>query len=112
MICFSGLKMRRRHSEPHADQPPQKRANIMPDGIRCDAILTDIHQKQWKLGPSVGAGAFGEIYLVSDVLTESVKADAAYVAKIEPHDNGPLFVEMNCYLRAARLEQGKKIVFR
>lgn len=31
-----------------------------------------------------------------------VKPDAKYVIKIEPHNNGPLFVEMNFYIRAAR----------
>ena len=30
------------------------------------------------------------------------EADAPFAVKIEPHENGPLFVEMNFYIRAAQ----------
>ena len=46
-------------------------------------------------------GGFGEIYLCST--GEGKCSDnAAMAIKIEPHENGPLFVEMNFYLRAAK----------
>jgi len=30
--------------------------------------------------------------------------------KIEPHENGPLFVEMNFYIRAAQPEKGENML--
>jgi len=36
-----------------------------------------------------------------------VGQDAKYVVKIEPHNNGPLFVEMNFYIRTARKHMSK-----
>lgn len=75
-----------------------------PVQIREGEILTDITKKQWRVGKSVGAGGFGEIYLVSDDISKPVSQDAAYAVKIEPHKNGPLFVEMNFYIRVAKQE--------
>ncbi len=34
-------------------------AKSIPQG----EILTDLKDKKWKLGPSIGIGGFGEIYL-------------------------------------------------
>jgi len=39
-----------------------------------------------------------------------VGQDAKYVVKIEPHNNGPLFVEMNFYIRTARKHMSKQHV--
>jgi len=75
----------------------------LPDPIAPGEILTDMTEKQWRIGKSIGVGGFGEIYLASDDLTtstESVNAD--YCVKIEPHSNGPLFTEMHCYMRVAK----------
>nr|CAI5837999.1 unnamed protein product [Callosobruchus analis] len=63
-------------------------------------LITDLNGKQWKLGRSIGNGGFGEIYEATD---DSSKDDG-YVAKVEKHSNGPLFVEINCYLRIAKLD--------
>ena len=49
----------------------------------------------------VGVGGFGEIYLCGDDVSRPVRDDALKAVKIEPHSNGPLFVEMNFYIRAA-----------
>ncbi len=49
-------------------------------------------------------GGFGEIYLCSTDLDRRVGEDAPLAVKIEPHQNGPLFVEMNFYIRAAQPE--------
>lgn len=43
----------------------------------------------------------------SNDITSPVGQDAKYVVKIEPHNNGPLFVEMNFYIRAARKHMSK-----
>lgn len=51
----------------------------------------------------IGKGSFGEIFLASDDTSRSVTTETAkYVAKIEPHSNGPLFVEIHCLLSTAK----------
>lgn len=79
--------------------------------LKHGEFLKDITGKQWKLGKAVGVGGFGEIYLASDILTKEVETDCKYVAKVESHKNGPLFVEMNCYLRIAKSDMSKFTVF-
>ncbi|KAI4479763.1 hypothetical protein M0804_010813 [Polistes exclamans] len=74
----------------------------LPAKLPVDEILTDITQNKWRLGNSIGYGGFGDIYLASKDITSPVRDDAQYVIKIEPHNNGPLFVEMNFYIRASR----------
>ncbi|XP_043259391.1 serine/threonine-protein kinase VRK1-like [Colletes gigas] len=74
----------------------------LPDQLPAGEILTDITQNKWKLGHTIGYGGFGDIYLASNDIYAPVREDAKYVIKIEPHNNGPLFVEMNFYIRAAR----------
>lgn len=46
-------------------------------------------------------------FTASNDITSPVGQDAKYVVKIEPHNNGPLFVEMNFYIRAARKHMSK-----
>lgn len=91
-----------------ASPPPEPRfapnGFRLPDPIREGEILTDVTKKQWKLGRSIGLGGFGEIYLASDDIKKPVGQDSQYVIKVEPHKNGPLFVEMNFYLRVAKSE--------
>ena len=53
----------------------------------------------------LGVGGFGEIYLCSEDTTRNVGNDATLAVKIEPHENGPLFVEMNFYIRAAKPQE-------
>ncbi|KAH6926960.1 hypothetical protein HPB50_024297 [Hyalomma asiaticum] len=77
----------------------------LPDPLPAGEVLTDLSRKQWRLGKAVGLGGFGEIYLASDEVSKPVDANAAYVIKIEPHSNGPLFTEINFYLRVGKAEQ-------
>jgi len=84
--------------------PPKKAKKTasgyrMPDHLPPGTILTDLNKKQWVLGQSVGTGGFGEIYLA----TEGGKGEQK-VVKIEPHENGPLFVEMHFYISAGKPE--------
>ena len=58
----------------------------------------------FKRSSFLGVGGFGEIYLCSEDLKHSVGEDAPLAVKIEPHENGPLFVEMNFYIRSAKPE--------
>ncbi|XP_066141531.1 serine/threonine-protein kinase VRK1-like isoform X2 [Euwallacea fornicatus] len=83
--------------------PPKKKAangykfaEPLPKGT----LLKDISKKTWKLGHSIGKGGFGEIYCVQE--EGSKENDYPYVVKIEPHSNGPLFVEINFYIRFAK----------
>merc|ERR1719458_2321232 len=63
-----------------------------------------IQKNTWRIGRSIGVGGFGEIYLCSEDITRNVGDDATLAMKIEPHENGPLFVEMNFYIRSAKAE--------
>lgn len=76
----------------------------LPDPLPEGLIITAITKKSWRLGKSIGVGGFGEIYLCSDDISRPVGDEATMALKIEPHENGPLFVEMNFYIRAARPE--------
>uniref|UniRef100_A0A8C8CJZ5 non-specific serine/threonine protein kinase n=1 Tax=Oncorhynchus tshawytscha TaxID=74940 RepID=A0A8C8CJZ5_ONCTS len=65
-------------------------------------VLTDTSKKSWKLGAPIGQGGFGLLYLANDNSSKTVGADAPYVIKVEPSDNGPLFSELKFYMRAAK----------
>lgn len=106
-VLFLVLEMPRRVSTPVIESPKKRFASNgvrLPDPIREGELLTDIAKKTWRLGRSVGLGGFGEIYLASDDTRKPVGQDAKYVIKVEPHKNGPLFVEMNFYIRVAKIE--------
>uniref|UniRef100_A0A9J8BGE6 non-specific serine/threonine protein kinase n=1 Tax=Cyprinus carpio carpio TaxID=630221 RepID=A0A9J8BGE6_CYPCA len=76
----------------------RKLAEEFPPG----EVLTDNAKKKWKLGSAVGQGGFGLLYLANEDSSGSVGADAPYVIKVEPSDNGPLFSELKFYMRAAK----------
>lgn len=86
--------------------PPKKKAAKgykLPDPIRNGEIVRDLLKKDWQIGPSIGVGGFGEIYSATDVLdSPRKKASYPYVVKIEPHINGPLFVEMHFYMKVGK----------
>nr|XP_014340688.1 PREDICTED: serine/threonine-protein kinase VRK1 isoform X2 [Latimeria chalumnae] len=71
-------------------------------------VLADNAKKLWKLGSPVGQGGFGLLYLAEENSSKPVSKDAPYVIKVEPSDNGPLFVELKFYMRAAKPEQIQK----
>lgn len=75
---------------------------LLPDPLPKGVVLTDTCKQKWKLGKSIGLGGFGEIYLASklDEFDKSLEED--YIIKVEPHTNGPLFVEIHFYLQAAQ----------
>ncbi|XP_017879876.1 serine/threonine-protein kinase VRK1-like [Ceratina calcarata] len=84
--------------------PRKKGAYKLPDPISAGEILTDIAKKQWILGKSIGIGGFGEIYSGAPYNGKGPK-DYPNVIKIEPHGNGPLFVEMHFYMRNAKPDE-------
>lgn len=83
----------------------KKNGYVMPKKLPVGSILQDSSKIQWKSGPSIGIGGFGEIYCAcrADSKVKNAK-DYPYVIKIEPHGNGPLFVEMHFYMRNAKNE--------
>ncbi|XP_063706699.1 serine/threonine-protein kinase VRK1 [Culicoides brevitarsis] len=83
----------------------KKNTYQMPKKLNRGTKLVDNFKCEWIVGSSIGKGGFGEIYCVSkkDDKIKSEK-DFAYVLKIEPHQNGPLFVEMHFYMRNAKYE--------
>ncbi|XP_055605788.1 nucleosomal histone kinase 1 [Uranotaenia lowii] len=82
----------------------------MPEPVPRGTVLTDMAKRQWRIGPSIGSGGFGEIYSACEDSSSSSKKsdDYPYVVKIEPHGNGPLFVEMHFYMRNAKQDDIEK----
>ncbi|XP_068608022.1 serine/threonine-protein kinase VRK1 [Brachionichthys hirsutus] len=76
----------------------RKLAEEFPPG----EVLIDMAKKAWKLGAPVGRGGFGLIYSAGENSSTPVGADARYVIKVEPSENGPLFSELKFYMRAAK----------
>uniref|UniRef100_A0A1B0CKZ5 non-specific serine/threonine protein kinase n=2 Tax=Lutzomyia longipalpis TaxID=7200 RepID=A0A1B0CKZ5_LUTLO len=95
---------------------PRKKANGYAKSLKIPlgTILTDLEKKQWRIGPAIGSGGFGDIYscCLADKAPRSTD-DYQSVLKIEPHENGPLFVEMHFYLRntktADTFKKGRKL---
>ena len=63
---------------------------------------------QWRIGSSIGLGGFGEIYAASCLVKKGngggggancFFSEEDYIVKVEPHTNGPLFVEIAFYLK-------------
>ncbi|XP_076234475.1 serine/threonine-protein kinase VRK1 [Calliopsis andreniformis] len=86
--------------------PKKKGANTykLPDPISAGEILTDLTKNQWILGTSIGVGGFGEIYSAAPYKGKTPK-EYLNVIKIEPHENGPLFVEMHFYMRNCKPDE-------
>lgn len=84
----------------------KKEMFVLTREVAHNAILRDISGNQWRIGAPIGKGSFGEIYLSSDVIAKPVEINSApYVTKIEPHSNGPLFVEIHCLLNVNKMQQ-------
>lgn len=90
--------------------------NKLPERLPVGHRLVDTTKQHWLIGPSIGCGGFGDIYLtrqydenIDDLkrLTQEqiIKESASWtnVIKFE-HFSGPLFAEINFYLRCARKE--------
>ncbi|CAK1587311.1 unnamed protein product [Parnassius mnemosyne] len=92
---------------------PKKKANgyKMPAPIPVGEVIHDtITKKKWRIGPSIGVGGFGEIYSACDHEGSPKNGNYPFVVKIEPHENGPLFVEKHFYIRNANKEDIAKFM--
>lgn len=77
----------------------KKVAEKLPKGT----VLTDVAKEQWEIGEPIGEGGFGVIYSAKKVGSAG-KKDLAFAAKVEPHGNGPLFVEKTFFLKFLKPE--------
>lgn len=78
-------------TKPPNKKPPVKRkanAYQMPESIPLGEIMMDLSKQQWKIGPSIGTGGFGEIYCACKS-NESTKKyeDYSYVVKVVSVDD-------------------------
>jgi len=92
-----------------AAKRPKKTASgyKMPEHLAEGTRLRDLMKKEWTLGASIGVGGFGEIYLAAEGTSKPTKDNAKQVVKIEPKENGPLFVEMHFYIQVGTVDQMK-----
>lgn len=79
-------------------QKPAWGCEIAPP-VPIGTVLKDTRLKTWTVGKPIGAGGFGAIYLCDRGDNGEISNDSEFVVKIEPHSNGPLFVEMHVFLR-------------
>ncbi|EDW02740.1 glutamic acid-rich protein [Drosophila grimshawi] len=86
------------HNNSNTTESPRPVYTLRPSVVN-GTILRDVLSKAWRLGRPIGKGNFGEIFLASDDTVCPVSLESAkYVVKIEPHSNGPLFVEIHCLI--------------
>jgi len=81
---------------------------LLPDPLPKGEILTDTIKQKWVLGKPIGVGGFGELYLAAFLSPDGKTSPEKFVVKVEPHSNGPLFVEVHFYLRATKTEEMDK----
>lgn len=90
--------------------------NKLPERLPVGHRLVDTTKQQWLIGPSIGCGGFGDIYLTRQYIEgrddlkrltqeQIIRESSSWtnVIKFE-HFSGPLFAEINFYLRCARKE--------
>ncbi|XP_011169757.1 serine/threonine-protein kinase VRK1 isoform X2 [Solenopsis invicta] len=94
-------------AKPAKRAPKKKGGYQMPEPIRAGEILRDLSKGEWILGESIGVGGFGEVYSAAPYSGKVPKdyKDFPNVIKIEPHGNGPLFVEMHFYMRNCKPDE-------
>ncbi|XP_064544062.1 trichohyalin [Drosophila montana] len=93
------------HNNSNATESPRPVYTLRPSVVN-GTILRDVLSKAWRLGRPIGKGNFGEIFLASDDTVCPVSSESAkYVVKIEPHSNGPLFVEIHCLINTNQTPQ-------
>lgn len=81
---------------------------LLPDPLPRGEVLTDTIKQQWVLGKPIGVGGFGELYMAAFKSPNGDLSPEKFVVKVEPHSNGPLFVEVHFYLRATKQDEMDK----
>ena len=83
----------------------------IPPGEIFNGLKSDhagVKKESWRTGNSIGLGGFGEIYLCDEDTSQNVLNDLSLAMKAKPHDNGPLFVKMNFYIRVVKQKDIEK----
>lgn len=71
----------------------------MAEFIEKGTVIKDVRKNEFVVGEPVGQGGFGMIYLTDLKGNKNDLDNAKSVIKIEPKKNGPLFTEVNYYMR-------------
>lgn len=82
--------------------PKTRSKSVRTLDLNPGEILSDVHYNKWKVGQAIGKGSFGNVYSAS-LLNSKNPNSYQYVAKIEPLENGSLFVEMHFLVRYAKV---------
>ncbi|EDW31321.1 GL11027 [Drosophila persimilis] len=105
-LLLAGASFASDHNHSNSTESPRPVYTLRPSVVN-GTILRDVLSKAWRLGRPIGKGNFGEIFLASEDTVCPVSSERAkFVVKIEPHSNGPLFVEIHCLINTS---QTKKI---
>ena len=83
------------------------KAHQLAEEMPVGELLNDLNKGKWRLGPKLGQGGFGLIYLAFNAEGKA-GAEATHVIKQEPAGNGPLALECLFYagtMKAAKLGQ-------
>ncbi|KAH8309052.1 hypothetical protein KR059_005417 [Drosophila kikkawai] len=104
-LLLTGASFASDQNNSSATESPRPVYTLRPSVVN-GTILRDLLSKAWRLGRPIGKGNFGEIFLASDDTVCPASSDTAkYVVKIEPHSNGPLFVEIHCLINTSRAKE-------
>ncbi|KAH8254165.1 hypothetical protein KR032_008773 [Drosophila birchii] len=104
-LLLTGASFASDQNNSNATDSPRPVYTLRPSVVN-GTILRDVLSKAWRLGRPIGKGNFGEIFLASDDTVCPASLDSAkYVVKIEPHSNGPLFVEIHCLINTSRAKE-------
>jgi len=86
------------------------KAHQLAEEMPVGELLNDLNKGKWRLGPKLGQGGFGLIYLAFNAEGKA-SAEATHVIKQEPAGNGPLALECLFYagtMKAAKLDAWAK----
>ncbi|XP_016985818.1 uncharacterized protein LOC108049214 [Drosophila rhopaloa] len=101
-LLLTGASIASDHNNSSIMESPRPVYTLRPSVVN-GTILRDMLSKAWRLGRPIGKGNFGEIFLASDdTVCPASSETAKYVVKIEPHSNGPLFVEIHCLINTSQ----------
>lgn len=87
--------------------PPKKDDTIYSKSKPFSAgiVLIDVLKNEWVVGKKIGEGGFADVYTVQK---PNASTKGEYVAKIEPKDNGPLFTEVNFFIKCLKPDMIKE----
>lgn len=108
-LLLTGASIASDHNNSSVMESPRPVYTLRPSVVN-GTILRDVLSKAWRLGRPIGKGNFGEIFLASDdTVCPATSETAKYVVKIEPHSNGPLFVEIHCLINTSRSKDSSDV---